>query len=115
MDETDADGKKKALSKRRYNIAMANFAMAFTSQGLMGLVYKAQSKEWPAGKASLVVKALMAKYMPTDGISHLELRQMLASVTMRDTDDPATLFEQVSAIENKYNTVTSRIDMSSSR
>jgi hypothetical protein len=67
LDETDADGMKKALLKRCYNIAMANFMMTFTSEGLMGLVYKAHSKEWPAGKASFVVKALLAKYMPRTG------------------------------------------------
>ena len=91
---------------KRNNIAMANFTMAFTSESLMGLVYKAQSTKWPAGKASVVVKALLAKYMPKDRISRVELRQMLASVSMKDNEDPATLFEQISAIENKYNTVT---------
>ena len=58
----------------------------------------------------MVVKALMAKYMPKDRISRVELRQMLASVSMKDNEDPATLFEQISAIENKFNTVSSKIE-----
>ena len=52
----------------------------------------------------------MAKYMPKDRISRVELRQMLAGVSMKDNDDPATLFEQISAIENKYNTASSKIE-----
>ena len=76
----------------------------------MGLVFKAQSTEWPGGQASRVVKALMTKYMQKDRISRVELRQLLAGVSMKDNEDPATLFEQCSAIENKYNTATSKIE-----
>jgi hypothetical protein len=110
LDLTKDNDKRKDAARKRNNIAMANFTMAFTSEALMGLVYKAQTTEWPGGKASRVVKALMAKYMPKDRISRVELRQMLASVSMKDNDDPATLFEQISAIENKYNTATNKIE-----
>ena len=41
--------------------------------------------------------------MPNDRISRVELRKALASVTIRKDDDPAKLFEQISAIENKFN------------
>lgn len=78
LDLTKDDDKRKDAARKRNNIAMANFTMAFTSEALMGLVFKAQSVEWPAGKASRVVKGLMSKYMPKDRISRVELRQMLA-------------------------------------
>ena len=110
LDLTKDEGKRQDAARKRNNVAMANFTMAFTSEALMGLVFKAQSAEWPGGKASRVVKALMTKYMPKDRISRVELRQMLASVAMKDNDNPATLFEQISAIENKYNTATSKIE-----
>ena len=61
LDLTTDAGKKKDLARKRNNIAMANFTMAFTSEALMGLVFKAQSADWPGGKASFVVKGLMAK------------------------------------------------------
>jgi hypothetical protein len=42
-------------AKKRNAIAMANLTMAFTSEMTMGLVYKAQTEEWPGGLAHLVV------------------------------------------------------------
>ena len=66
LDLSTDDGKKKDAARKRNNIAMANFTMAFTSESLMGLVYKAQSTKWLAGKASVVVKALLAKYIYTE-------------------------------------------------
>lgn len=43
------------------------------------------------------------KYMPDDRILRVELRRALPNVSMRKDDDPAKLFEQISAIENKFN------------
>ena len=38
------------------------------------------------------------------------MRQMLNGVRMKKGQDPATLFDQLSAIEYKYNTATKTID-----
>jgi hypothetical protein len=92
-----------AKAKRRNAIAMASLTMAFTSESTMGLIYKAQIEEWPGGLAHLVVKALRAKYMPDDVITKVELRQMLSKVKMKKGDEPSMLFEQLSAIENRFN------------
>jgi hypothetical protein len=43
LDLATDEGKKKELARKRNNIAMANFTMAFTSEGFMGLVFKVQS------------------------------------------------------------------------
>jgi hypothetical protein len=51
----------------------------------------------------LVVAALKVKYMPDDVITKVELRQMLAKVKMKKDDEPSILFEQLSAIENRFN------------
>jgi hypothetical protein len=67
------------------------------------LVYKVQTEEWPGGLAYLVVVALHAKYMPDDIITKVELRQMLSKVKMKKDDEPSILFEQLSAIENRFN------------
>jgi hypothetical protein len=40
-----------AKAKKRNAIAMANLTMAFTREITMGLVYKAQTEEWPGGLA----------------------------------------------------------------
>ena len=69
----------------------------------MGLVWKAMTPEWPSGLAHLVVEALFKKYQPQDIITRVELRQMLNGIKMKKGEDPVTLFEQISSIENKYN------------
>jgi hypothetical protein len=92
-----------AKAKKRNAIAMANLTVAFTSEMAMGLVYKAQTEEWPGGLAYLVVAALKAKYMPDDVITKVELRQMLGKVKMKKDDEPSILFEQLSTIENRFN------------
>jgi hypothetical protein len=43
---TDA-GKRQTGRKNRNNVAMANLTMSFSTQQLLGLIYKAQTTEWP--------------------------------------------------------------------
>ena len=59
----DIAAKKKAeLAIKRNDLAMATFTMAFYTETMMNLVYKAQSDEWPQGLAHQVVDLLMKKY-----------------------------------------------------
>ena len=110
IDDTTDEGKKEAAAKKRNAVAVANFTMAFTSEGTMGLIYKATTTDWPSGLSHLIVRALMRKYRPQDTISRVELRQMLNSITMKKDADPATMFEQIASVENKYNTATKQIE-----
>jgi hypothetical protein len=41
--------------------------------------------------------------MPADVITKVELRQMLREVKMKKDEEPPILFEQLSAIENRFN------------
>ena len=108
---TDQNASARAGAARKRNaVAMANLSMAFTTESLMGLIYKSMTMEYPGGLAHLVVKALFAKYQPQDIVTCVELRQMLNKVSMKKSDDPAKLFEQISGIKNKYNTAMKRID-----
>jgi hypothetical protein len=66
LDETKSDEKRKADARKRNGVAMANFAMAFTTESLMGMIYKAVTTEYPGGLAHLVVQALFKKYEPDD-------------------------------------------------
>ena len=43
-------------------------------------------------------------------ISRVELRSMLNGVSMKNSEDPSVLFEQVSAIQNRYDTDVHHID-----
>ena len=98
LDETTPDSKLAAAAKKRNAIAMVSFTMAFTSEGTMGLVYKANTTNWPNGLAHMVVTSLAKKYQPQDTITRVELRQQLNKIKMKKNEDPAKLFEQISQI-----------------
>jgi hypothetical protein len=102
IDESTPDGKLKAAAKKRNALAIANFTMAFKSETTMRLIYKAKSTAWPGGDAHEVVKALFKKYRPIDTMTLVELREALGQVSMKAKEDPATIFEQISTIENRY-------------
>jgi hypothetical protein len=110
IDETTSSGKLTAAAKKRNAIAVANMTMAFTTDGMMAIVYKSKTSVWPSGLAHLIADALKAKYQPQDMMTRVELRHQLNKVKLKKGADPATLFEQLSLIENKYNTLTRTID-----
>ena len=109
-DPLSTEGMAMEAAKKRNEVAMASLTMAFTSESVMRMVYKSYTTQWPNGLAKLVVQALMKKYCPIDTISRVEMRQKLNKVAMKKGADPATLFEQLSAIENQYTTPDRKIE-----
>jgi hypothetical protein len=109
IDATTEAGKKELKAKRSNQIALANLTMAFTTEALMEMIYKARTTDWPNGLPWMVMKQLHTKYFPKVLVSKIELRRALNGVSMRKEDDPALLFEQTSAIVNKFNTVNCQI------
>ena len=81
---------------------MANYTMAFTSEGTISLIYEAETTEWPNGLACLVTEALKQRFMPQDTMTRIELRRMLNRVSMKPNGNPAGIFDQISAIKNRY-------------
>ena len=110
IDETTEDGKLQAAAKRRNAIAVANMTMAFTTDGTMALVYKSKTMAWPNGLAYKITDALKQKYQPEDTMTRVELQHQLNMVKLKKEDDPATMFEQLSAIKNRYNKSDRQID-----
>jgi len=98
---TDTDEEKAA--RKRNALAMYNFTLAFSTEGLMGIIFKARTTLYPNGKAYKVVEMLFAKYKPSDTISRVEMRTKLAQVSMKKNEDPTAMFERISLIENQYN------------
>jgi predicted pyridoxine 5'-phosphate oxidase superfamily flavin-nucleotide-binding protein len=104
----DDAGKLQKAAVKQNKIAMANFTMAFTSEGTISLIYEAETQAWPNGLASMVTDVLKAKYMPQDTVTRVELRQMLNKVSMKPNSNPAVIFEQISTIKNRYCNGTTR-------
>lgn len=106
---TDA-GKRAAAAKKRNMVAIASMTMAFKKESLMGMVQKAKDQNWPSGKASTIVKALIKKYQPKDRVARVEARQALNQIKMKTGEDPAVLFEQISAVRNRYKTQNQQLN-----
>jgi hypothetical protein len=66
LDETVPADLLQIAARKRNAVAMANFAMSFTDETTIGMIYKAITTEWPTGKTSLVVAQLLRKYKPPD-------------------------------------------------
>ena len=66
IDATTEDGKKQIAAKKANKVCMANLTMAFTSEKLLGLIYKSVTADWLEGLAHQVINTLFKKYMPQD-------------------------------------------------
>jgi hypothetical protein len=76
--------------------------MAFTKDGIMGMISRSTTKEWPDRLAYPVVKNLMKRFRPVDTISKVEMRQRLNQITMKKGSNPSLLFEKLSSIKDQY-------------
>lgn len=83
-------------------MAIAAFTMAFENESVMSYLDAGTSTEWPKGKAYLVVKALNAKYKPTDTMSKVEMKIAMRKINMEDNEDPVTLFTHLKTIEQRF-------------
>ena len=110
IDTTTAAGRAQTVALERNMLAIASLTMAFQTEGLINLMMKAESTDWPSGRAHLVVDALFMKYRPVDTISRVEMRSRLNSVSMKNNQDPKVLFDQLASIENAYNSTARQID-----
>jgi hypothetical protein len=61
-EEKLGDTKDQKSARKRNLNAIYHFTMAFTTEALMGIIFKAQTTEWPSGLAYLIVKALFERY-----------------------------------------------------
>lgn len=52
---TDVGKRQTGAAKKRNKIAVANFTIAFTSEGTISMVYKATNADWLDGLAHLIV------------------------------------------------------------
>ena len=100
LDLTDPDERKQHEVKKTNTVAVALLTMAFTTQALMKHVNKACNEDWPGGLAHKIVKSLFVKYCPKDNITKVELHMMLNKVSMKSTNEPNKLFEQLGKIQN---------------
>ena len=104
------DGAPARAAARRNSVAYANLCLALNSKQLVCILVAGQTTDWPSGLAWRVVQALHRRFKPADIISKIELRRMLNQISMSRKEDPVTLFEQLSKIENQFSTTIDKAD-----
>ena len=103
--------KENEEARKRNSLAMCSFTMAFQTESLLTLIYKAQTSDWPSGLAAAVKSALFKKYCPDDIMAEVELEAMLNQVKMKGKkSEPSTMFEQVNAIRNRFKSTKVKIN-----
>jgi len=110
IDINSDEGKRQLLAKKRNDLAISSFTMAFLKEGTIGIITRTITEDWPTGLGYLVVKGLMQRYRPIDTITKVELRQKLNKITMKKGSDPSLLFEELNGIEERYMTPGNKID-----
>ena len=80
IDMSSEEGKKQFLGRKKNDLAISSFTMAFTKEGTMGIITRTVTEDWPTGLGYLVVKGLMQRYRPIDTITKVEFRQKLNRV-----------------------------------
>jgi len=101
--------KKKLAAVDRNDDAMANLTLAFTTDELISMILASQTAEWPEGLACNVIKELIKKYKPDDVMSLVDEKVALNKIRMSSSDEPSVLFDQITAVEVRYNTKTKKI------
>jgi hypothetical protein len=77
ISTTTEIGRLQKLEKKQIEMSISRFTKVFVADGIMGLVSKTITKEWPEGFTYLVVRGLMKKFRPIDTISNVEVKQQL--------------------------------------
>jgi hypothetical protein len=73
MDTSTDEGKRQFLAKKKNDLAISSFTMAFTKEVTMDIITCTTTEDWPTGLGYLVVKGLMQRYCPSDTITKVEL------------------------------------------
>jgi hypothetical protein len=102
IDIKTEEGQVQKMAKKKNSLALSCFTMAFTKNGIMGMISRSTTKEWPDVLAYLIVQNLMKRFRPVDTISKVKMRQRLNQITMKKGSNLSLLFEKLASIEDQY-------------
>ena len=91
LDAKTASDVKAIRAKDRKEKDIANLTMAFSGAAQLGLIYDAQTVEYPDGLAFLVINQLLQEHKPTNLMSRVKLRQILNKIKMKKNKNPKTV------------------------
>ena len=112
-DAMDATAEKEGIQARTANsLLMAYLMNAFKKTSDTKLVMNSATDDWPSGKAHVVFEKLDAKHNPKDLQTDIELDRKLQQVSMKQNEDPETLFEQIDDIATWFDGGSKKLEES---
>ena len=98
LDKTKADEKLKIEWAEANTKLLQYFTLTFNTAELMHKMSATIDKDWPIGSAYEIMELLKEEFHPQDKLSTVEIKTNLAAVSMRERENPTTLFEQIDLI-----------------
>ena len=88
---------------------MSSVTLVFETNELIVMTLNSQSKDWPEGLVSDVMKHLKEKHEPEDTTSLVDEKVELNKIRMNLTDDPKVLFDKITSAKTRFSTKTHKI------
>ena len=99
LDEKKADEKLKLEWAAANTKLLQYFTLSFNTAELMHKMSATMSTDYPRGTAYGIMELLKEEFHPQDKLSTVEIKTKLAAVSMRERENPTTLFEQIDTIK----------------
>ena len=96
--EAAADTNAEKEARKRNELAVLYFTMAFKADALMDIIMQSETPEYTEGLAWKIVAELEHRFKPTDHISEVEMKTQLLNISMKKKDAPRVLFDQIAKI-----------------
>ena len=99
LDENIASQKLRLEWAKANTMLLQYLTLAFNTPELMHKMASTMSKDHPRGTAYEVMELLTEEFQPQDKLSNVEIKTKLAAISMKERENPTTLFEQIYAIK----------------
>lgn len=99
LNDQDANDKLKLEWAKANTMLFYYLTLAFNTPELIHKMVTTRSKDFPLGIAYEVMELLTEEFQPQDKLSNVEIKTKLAAVSMKERENPTTLFEQIDAIK----------------
>ena len=109
LDPDTEDGFAQKACLTRNTKAVWMFTMAFQTDALINIVTDSQTDSFPSGLAWTIIKKLLKLYRPTDLTAQVEMKNDLSRLTLKLSQSPEELSNQIASIKARYNVGRYRI------
>jgi transcription termination factor NusB len=100
-EEEDDERDEETASRKGNSDAVYTLTLALEKDTTQ-CISKGMTDEWPSGKAHLIVRAFLRRFLPRDATSELEFSQALVPLRLESGEEPSDLFSQIADLSKRY-------------